>query len=109
MVLLSFFEISCEARFLLHEFIMWSSRVEEGAEECPSWLQDAEWHALRTTSHCGDANLPIRHFSAREREEVLTEPAEDSYQGSSASNTILGCESTREELPNQMRAVAETG
>ena len=39
-------------------------------------------NALRTTSHCENAILPIGHFR-REAGEELTEPAEDCYQGSS--------------------------
>ena len=80
---------------------MWRTRFGDGAEECPSWLHEAEWHALRTVSHCETAFLPIGYLPGfpRETGRALTEPAEGSYQGSSASTTRLGHESNRDEPP----------
>ena len=58
-VRLSFFDVSFQPRILLHEFMMRSSRLDDCAAERSSWLQEAGWHALRTTGHCENANLPI--------------------------------------------------
>ena len=54
---LSFFDVPFMPRILLHEFVM-SSRLDDCAAERSSRLQEAGWHALRTTAHCGNATLP---------------------------------------------------
>ena len=55
-VLLSFFDVSFQSRFLLHEFIM---RLDDLGADRTSWLQEAGWHSLRATALCEDAILPI--------------------------------------------------
>ena len=53
MVLLNFFEIPFQPRFLLQELIFLSSKMD-------SWLHETEWPALRTMDRCDEhAVLPL--------------------------------------------------
>ena len=104
----SFFDVPFPPRYLPHEFIMRSSRLEDSS----SWLQEAESHALRTTAHCENAMLPKGFLPGLPRESgrVLTESDVGIDQGSPVSIASLGCESNHGELPtSRMLSVAELG
>ena len=86
------FDVSFQPRFLLHEFIMRRSRLDDSTEGRSSWLQDADWYAFRTTAHCENAIIPIRSqpcFSCRRR--ARTDRVRD---GQSSEQSSLGREGT---------------
>ena len=87
-----------------------NGRICRGMLELAS--KTAEWQALRTTSHCENAILSIGLFPGLPREtgREMTEPAEGSYQGSSASIASSGYGTNHDELPtDHMRSEAEAG
>ena len=49
---LSVFDIPFQPRFLLHEFVMRSSRLDDLSDVRTGWLRESEWNALRLSAHC---------------------------------------------------------
>ena len=70
-VRLSFFDIPFQPRFLLHECIMKSTRLDNRTVERSSWLQEAGWRAERTTAHCENAILPLGLLPGLGRQSIL--------------------------------------
>ena len=62
---LCFFDVPFQPRFLLREFIIRSSRLDDCAGESSNWLQEAGWLALRTTARCENVILPIGSYWGR--------------------------------------------